>query len=61
MDDKTAALLMQAPRGGRTILWVVFLIVILAMVWASWAELDEVTRGVGKVIPSSQIQVIQNL
>ncbi|MEW8046338.1 MAG: biotin/lipoyl-binding protein, partial [Candidatus Thiodiazotropha sp.] len=61
MDDKTAALLVQAPRGGRTILWVVFLIVILAIVWASWAELDEVTRGVGKVIPSSQIQVIQNL
>ncbi|MEW8309761.1 MAG: HlyD family type I secretion periplasmic adaptor subunit [gamma proteobacterium symbiont of Ctena orbiculata] len=61
MDDKTAALLVQAPRGGRTILWVVFLIVILAIAWASWAELDEVTRGAGKVIPSSQIQVIQNL
>ena len=61
MDDKTAALLVQTPRGGRTILWMVFLIVILAVVWASWAELDEVTRGIGKVIPSSQIQVIQNL
>lgn len=30
-------------------------------VWAAWAELDEVTRGEGKVIPSRQIQVIQNL
>jgi adhesin transport system membrane fusion protein len=31
------------------------------LVWAAWAELDEVTRGEGKVIPSRQIQVIQNL
>lgn len=29
--------------------------------WASWATLDEVTRGDGKVIPSSQVQVVQNL
>lgn len=61
MDDKTAALLVQTPRGGRTILWMVFVIVVIGIVWASWAELDEVTRGIGKVIPSSQIQVIQNL
>ena len=31
------------------------------VVWASFATLDEVTRGEGKIIPSSQIQVIQNL
>ncbi len=61
MDDTTAAILMQTPRGGRTILWMVFLIIVLAFVWAAWAELDEVTKGMGKVIPSSQVQVIQNL
>lgn len=33
-----------------------------AMVWwASWAELDERTSGQGQVIPSSQVQVVQNL
>ncbi len=31
------------------------------VVWAHFATLDEVTRGEGKVIPSTQIQVIQNL
>ncbi len=31
------------------------------LIWANWAVLDEVTRGDGKVIPSSQVQVIQNL
>jgi adhesin transport system membrane fusion protein len=31
------------------------------MVWAYFAVLDEVVRGAGKVIPSSQLQVVQNL
>jgi len=39
----------------------VIAIVAIAIYWASWAVLDEVTRGEGRVIPSSQIQVIQNL
>jgi hypothetical protein len=29
--------------------------------WAWWAELEEVTRGEGKVIPSSKIQLVQSL
>jgi len=29
--------------------------------WANQAELDEVTRGEGRIIPSSQVQTIQNL
>ncbi len=31
------------------------------ILWANFAALDEVTRGNGKIIPSSEIQVIQNL
>jgi adhesin transport system membrane fusion protein len=34
---------------------------VLFFAWASWATLDEVTRGDGKVIPSSQVQKVQNL
>ncbi|PWG73497.1 HlyD family type I secretion periplasmic adaptor subunit, partial [Enterococcus hirae] len=30
-------------------------------VWANYAVLDEVTRGDGRVVPSSKTQVIQNL
>jgi adhesin transport system membrane fusion protein len=33
----------------------------LFFAWASWATLDEVTRGDGRVIPSSRVQVVQNL
>ncbi len=43
------------------ILWAIALCIIIFIVWANFAELDEVTVGEGKVIPSSQIQVIQNL
>ncbi|SDG35493.1 HlyD family type I secretion periplasmic adaptor subunit [Roseospirillum parvum] len=43
------------------ILFAVVLFVIAAVVWAKYTVIDEVTRGEGKVIPSSQIQVVQNL
>lgn len=39
----------------------VVVIIGIALYWANWAVLDEVTRGEGRVIPSSQVQVIQNL
>jgi adhesin transport system membrane fusion protein len=39
----------------------VALFLLIAILWANYAILDEVTTGQGKVIPSSQIQVIQNL
>ena len=29
--------------------------------WASWATLEEVTRGEGRVIPSRQVQIVQTL
>ncbi len=61
MSDAAAAVMLRAPRGGRLILWGAFLFVVVALIWASQAKLDEVTSGVGQVIPSSQIQVVQNL
>ncbi len=61
LDDASAAVLLTTPRGARALLWTCFLFFIVAIIWAAWAELDEVTRGEGKVIPSKQLQVIQNL
>lgn len=56
-----AAILEQTPRGGRLILWLALLFIGFAIAWAAWAQLDEITRGEGKVIPSRQLQVVQNL
>lgn len=50
------------PRLFSHVLLVgVLMFFIVFLLWASWAELEEVTRGTGKVIPSRQTQVIQNL
>ncbi|MDM8564454.1 HlyD family type I secretion periplasmic adaptor subunit [Candidatus Halobeggiatoa sp. HSG11] len=46
---------------SHSILWITVIFVITAIVWANYAMLDEVTRSSGKVIPSQQVQVIQNL
>ncbi|WP_321462843.1 HlyD family type I secretion periplasmic adaptor subunit [uncultured Vibrio sp.] len=61
VDDKTAALLLNTPSSARLMLWVMVFFFITAIAWASWAQIDKVTVGHGKVIPSSQIQVVQNL
>ena len=34
---------------------------VLFILWASLSELDEVTRASGRIVPSKQIQIIQNL
>ena len=57
-----AAAELHAPRGfAHLLLFVIAAFFVIFFAWASWAELDEVTRGEGKVIPSSQVQVVQNL
>lgn len=61
MNDVAAALLEQTPARARSILWAAVFFLGLALAWASIAEVDELTRGEGKVIPSSKLQVIQNL
>lgn len=61
IDDKSAALLLSTPKSARILLWVIILFFILATFWASFAKLDKVTTGSAKVIPSSQLQVVQNL
>lgn len=45
--------------AGRGLLYVVIFTILIAFVWAYYFELDEITKGQGKVIPSSREQVIQ--
>ena len=61
ITDVNAASLYGASIQSHLLLWASFSFVMIAIIWANFAELDEVTRGSGKTIPSSQIQVVQNL
>src|SRR5690554_980337 len=50
-----------ALTRSHKIIYLIFLSLLAFIIWADWAELVEVSTGVGKVIPSSKEQVIQSL
>lgn len=48
-------------RQARLLLWIIVLALAVLLIWAAFAELDEVAVGEGKVTPSSKGQIIQSL
>lgn len=52
--------IMQTPVKARGLLYLVSIVLFLLIVWAYFAEIDEVAKGDGKVIPSQQLQVLQS-
>lgn len=50
----------QRLRGAEQITLAAAMGFVLFLLWASVARVDEVTRGQGRVIPSSKVQVIQS-
>ena len=61
---KDARVLIRRRLGGgasRWSLWIAGALFVGLIWWASWAEIEEVTRGIGKVIPSKSVQIIQSL
>lgn len=61
MSDVEAAIRKSGQRFAYVLSVMTAVTVIIFLIWAKFAILDEVTRGDGQVIPSSRIQVIQNL
>ncbi|WP_375738881.1 HlyD family type I secretion periplasmic adaptor subunit [Pseudomonas boanensis] len=61
MPEVTGALLEDTPRTARMTVWTACSLLLIALIWARFAVLEEVTTGEGKAIPSSKVQVIQNL
>ena len=60
-NDLKAALEDRSPRTAWMLTLAIGLLVIVGLVWAAFAVLDEVTTGPGKVIPARQLQVVQPL
>ncbi|MDH4607219.1 HlyD family type I secretion periplasmic adaptor subunit [Pseudomonas sp. BN102] len=61
MPEVAGAMFEDSPRATRVTVWVVCVLLLVALLWARFAVLEEVTTGEGKAIPSSKVQVIQNL
>ncbi|HYQ71109.1 MAG TPA: HlyD family type I secretion periplasmic adaptor subunit [Gammaproteobacteria bacterium] len=61
MTDANAAVILGAGRSSHLILIFTAVFIVVALVWAAFAKLDEVTHGEGKIIPSTKVQIVQNL
>ena len=61
LPEVNKALIEDAPRVIRLTIWAIIGFFVFLMVWAGFSQIDEVTRGDGKAIPSSKLQKIQNL
>ncbi len=59
--DAQAARLYRDPLRARRLLHATGIVLVILIIWAALARIDEVTRGEAKVVPSRQLQVIQSL
>lgn len=60
-DAVTAAYLEEQPKRTIITSYIIGAMTLALVVWAAFAEIDEFTRATGKVVPSQDVQVIQNL
>lgn len=60
-SSAASAVMHQTPKGGQQLVWAIAIFVVAMIVWAYFAEVDEFTRGDGRVIPSQYLQIVQNL
>ena len=61
MSSKASAFMIANQFYEKLILWMVFFIFFIFLIWAYFTQIDELARGMGRVIPSGKTQVIQNL
>lgn len=60
-EEADIAMLEQTPAGAKKLLYVIAFILLVAIIWACFAHVDELTRGEGRVIPARQVQIVQSL
>ncbi len=61
LRDAEWAELQQNPLRARGLLRLAAWVIGFLVLWAAFAPLDEVARGQGKVVPTSQLKVLQSL
>lgn len=61
MSEVDAAIHRRGHAFAYLITVIIAALLVIFLLWAAFTKLDEVTRGMGQVIPSQRVQVIQNL
>ncbi|CAN4267702.1 AcrA Membrane-fusion protein [Methylophilaceae bacterium] len=61
VTDADHYILHQKPLRGMLIIRMVLLTFLLFMLWAALTNVEELVKGDGKVVPSSQLQILQSL
>lgn len=59
--DADWAQLQQEPLRARRLLRIAAWVLVLLVLWAAFAKVDEVARGEARVVPTSQVQVVQSV
>lgn len=60
INSVSKALVEHTPNSTRVVLYTILLVVISFFIWAYFANIDQLVRGEGKVIPYGQNQIVQN-
>jgi adhesin transport system membrane fusion protein len=61
MNSLSAAVMQRRPNRMHWVLVSFVTVITLFIIWASFAQIDEISRGNGKVVPSGQNQILKNL
>lgn len=61
MSELDAATRMRPATSATILMFSIMALVLFCIVWAGFAKVEELTRGRGKVVPSSEVQFVQSL
>lgn len=61
MSSLSSAVLQKSAKSTQILVWSFSALVLFILIWSAFADVDEITKGNGKIIPLTQIQKIQNL
>jgi membrane fusion protein, adhesin transport system len=60
-EEADLVMIEQSPIKAKRLLYTVLIVLIVLILWANFAEVDELVRGQARVVPSKHVQVIQSL
>ena len=60
-DDNLDEQELAAKKSANLVLWIILGFFVAFLAWAALTQLDRTVRGLGRVVPSSKLQVVSNL